>query len=131
MVVCNHQYNAANLNQSKSQFQLELSLAHFSPSLLFCLNDQWKHRIKWKIIFRQKKNFGLKIIYEPKIIFGAKSFSDNFCLHLILFLHLNLFFGPISFWSNAFFGLNFFTHLFSPKIVLTKIHFLDFNFFRT
>ena len=31
MVVCNHQYNAANLNQSKSQ--LELSLAQFSPSL--------------------------------------------------------------------------------------------------
>ena len=38
--VCNHPYNAATLNQSKPQFQLELSLAQFSPSLLtilYCL----------------------------------------------------------------------------------------------
>ena len=34
MVVGNHQCNAASLNQSKAQFQLELSLAQFSPSLL-------------------------------------------------------------------------------------------------
>ena len=33
MVVGNHQCNAANRNQSKPQFQLELSLAQFSPSL--------------------------------------------------------------------------------------------------
>ena len=33
MVVGNHQCNAANLNQSKPQFLLELSLAQFSPSL--------------------------------------------------------------------------------------------------
>ena len=33
MVVGNYQCNAANLNQSKPQFQLELSLAQFSPSL--------------------------------------------------------------------------------------------------
>ena len=33
MVVGNHQCNAANLNLSESQFQLELSLAQFSPSL--------------------------------------------------------------------------------------------------
>ena len=33
MVVGNHQCNAANLNQSKAEFQLELSLAQFSPSL--------------------------------------------------------------------------------------------------
>ena len=33
MVVGNHQCNAANLNQSKPQFQSELSLAQFSPSL--------------------------------------------------------------------------------------------------
>ena len=35
MVFYNHQYNAANFHWSKSQFQLELSLAQFSPSL-FC-----------------------------------------------------------------------------------------------
>ena len=35
MVVGNHQCNAATLNQSKSQFQLELSLAQFSPSLFY------------------------------------------------------------------------------------------------
>ena len=34
MVVCNHQYNAAHLKYSKSRFQLKLSLAQFSPSLL-------------------------------------------------------------------------------------------------
>ena len=33
MVVGNHQCNAANLNQSKPQFHLELSFAQFSPSL--------------------------------------------------------------------------------------------------
>ena len=33
MVVGNHQRNAANLNQSKAQFHLELSLAQFSPRL--------------------------------------------------------------------------------------------------
>ena len=33
MVVSNHHFNAAN--QSKAQFQLELSLAQFSPSLFF------------------------------------------------------------------------------------------------
>ena len=33
MVVGNHQCNAANLNQSQPQFQLELSLAQFSPTL--------------------------------------------------------------------------------------------------
>ena len=38
MVVGNHQCNAANLNQSKPQFPLELSLAQFSPSL-FSLYD--------------------------------------------------------------------------------------------
>ena len=31
----NHQCNAANLYQSKAQFQLELSLAQFSPSLFY------------------------------------------------------------------------------------------------
>ena len=38
MVVGNHPCNAANRNQSKPQFQLELSLAQFSPSLscFFC-----------------------------------------------------------------------------------------------
>ena len=39
MVVSNHQLNVANLNQSKSQFQLELSLAQFSPSLCNTLLD--------------------------------------------------------------------------------------------
>ena len=34
MVVGNYQCNAANLNQSEAQFQLELSLAQLSPSLL-------------------------------------------------------------------------------------------------
>ena len=34
MVVGNQQCNAANLNQSKTQLQLGLSLAQFSPSLL-------------------------------------------------------------------------------------------------
>ena len=34
MVVGNHQCNAANLNQRKAQFQLELSLAQISPSLV-------------------------------------------------------------------------------------------------
>ena len=34
MVVGNHQCNPANRNQSKPQFQFELSLAQFSPSLL-------------------------------------------------------------------------------------------------
>ena len=33
MVVDNHQCNAANLYQSKAQFQFKLSLAQFSPSL--------------------------------------------------------------------------------------------------
>ena len=37
MVVGNHQCKVANLNQSKAQFQLELSLAEFSPSLLILL----------------------------------------------------------------------------------------------
>ena len=42
MVVGNHQCNAANLNQNKPQFQLELSLAQFSPSLLFnVLNESF------------------------------------------------------------------------------------------
>ena len=35
MLVGNHQCNAANLNQSEPQFQLELSLAPFSISLFF------------------------------------------------------------------------------------------------
>ena len=35
MVVGNHQCNAASLNQSKAQFQLELSLAQFSTSNAF------------------------------------------------------------------------------------------------
>ena len=34
MAVANHQCNAANLNQSKAPFQLELSLAQFSPACL-------------------------------------------------------------------------------------------------
>ena len=33
MLVGNRQCNAANLNQNEAQFQLELSLAQFSPSL--------------------------------------------------------------------------------------------------
>ena len=33
MVVGNPQCKVANLNQSKAQFQLELNLAQFSPSL--------------------------------------------------------------------------------------------------
>ena len=37
MVVGNHQYKVANLNQSKARFQLELSLAQFSPSLFLIL----------------------------------------------------------------------------------------------
>ena len=40
MVVGNHQFKIANLNQSKPQLQWELSLAQFSPSLLsniYCL----------------------------------------------------------------------------------------------
>ena len=45
MVVGNHQCNAANLNQHKAQFQLELSLAQFSPSLFIlqtflCVNSK-------------------------------------------------------------------------------------------
>ena len=40
MVVGNYQCNAANLNQSKAQFQLELSLAQFSPSLLYMIWSQ-------------------------------------------------------------------------------------------
>ena len=39
MVVGNHQCNAANLNQSKPQFQLELSLAQFSTSLFHITFD--------------------------------------------------------------------------------------------
>ena len=35
----NYQCNAANLNQSKPQFQLELSLAQFSPSLLLHFSE--------------------------------------------------------------------------------------------
>ena len=35
MVVGNYQYKVVNLNQSKAQFQLELSLAQFSPCLFF------------------------------------------------------------------------------------------------
>ena len=38
MVVGNHQCKVANLNQSKAQFQLELSLAQFSPSLFLISN---------------------------------------------------------------------------------------------
>ena len=37
MVVGNHQCSAANLNQSKPWFQLELSLAQFSPNLIIYL----------------------------------------------------------------------------------------------
>ena len=38
MVVGNHQcIAAANLNQSKAQFQLELSLAQFRPSLYYLI----------------------------------------------------------------------------------------------
>ena len=33
MAVGNYQCNAANINESKPHFQLELSLAQFSPSL--------------------------------------------------------------------------------------------------
>ena len=40
MVVGNHQCTAAaNLNQSKAQFQLELSLAQFRPSLFLQFLD--------------------------------------------------------------------------------------------
>ena len=43
MVVGNYQCNAANLNQSKAQFQLELSLAQLSPSLFsLCLRSSMK-----------------------------------------------------------------------------------------
>ena len=38
MVDGNHQCNAAILNQNKAQFQWELSLAQFSPSLLLLLS---------------------------------------------------------------------------------------------
>ena len=37
MVVGNQQCNAANPNQSKPQFQLELRLAQFSPSLFLLI----------------------------------------------------------------------------------------------
>ena len=40
MVVGNHQCNAANLNQGKPQFQLELSLAQVGPSLFIHLHKQ-------------------------------------------------------------------------------------------
>ena len=40
MVVGYHQCNAANLNQSKAQFQLELSLAQFSSSLSLLITEQ-------------------------------------------------------------------------------------------
>ena len=36
-LVGNHQCNAETLNQSTAQFQLELSLAQFSPSLFFLI----------------------------------------------------------------------------------------------
>ena len=41
MVVGNHQCKVANLNPSKAQFQLELSLAQFSPSLFHCNFDHF------------------------------------------------------------------------------------------
>ena len=40
MVVGNHYCKAANLKQSKAQFQLELSLTQFSPSLSY-FNFWW------------------------------------------------------------------------------------------
>ena len=51
MVVGNHQCNAANCNQSKPQFQLELSLAQFSPSLLTFSHDS--NVIKLFILFNK------------------------------------------------------------------------------
>ena len=50
MVVGNHQCNAANLNQSKPQFQLELSLAQFSPSLLNTFSDKWQLILRGKML---------------------------------------------------------------------------------
>ena len=47
MVVGNYQYNAANLKQSKAEFQLELSSAQFSPSLLKLLSQ-----LKYKVLTR-------------------------------------------------------------------------------
>ena len=47
MVVGNHQCNGANLIESKSQLQLELSLAEFSPSLfnIFLSILQFSHNV--------------------------------------------------------------------------------------
>ena len=47
MVVGNYQYNAANLKQSKPQFQMELSSSQFSPSLLRLLSQ-----LKYKVLTR-------------------------------------------------------------------------------
>ena len=56
MVVGNHQCNAANLNQSKPQFQLELSLAQFSPSLFNPILLQITLQEKVKKTYYQKDN---------------------------------------------------------------------------
>ena len=68
MVVGNHQCNTANLNQSKPQFQLELSLAQFSPSLFHHCVYYWAKlsrgmgglmEIRAYSVSQQNWNFGL------------------------------------------------------------------------
>ena len=72
MVVGNHQCNAANLNQSKPQFQLELSLAQFSPSLfdIFVLTKRSDRCKQWMLlkVFVLKHNFILLFFWSYKII---------------------------------------------------------------
>ena len=51
MVVGNHQCNAANLNHSEPQFQLELSLAQFSPSLFESIvTGDWLQSLCWSVV---------------------------------------------------------------------------------
>ena len=63
-----HQFNAANLNWSKVQFQFELSLAQFSPSLFFVILAPpptnlflYQPRLiqAWKRMINHKKKLGL------------------------------------------------------------------------
>ena len=86
----NHQYNAANLNKSKSQFQLELSLAQFSPSLFSFFtysltNKDWidlkpgcqfeldhclnVYKKRWPILTLKGPCRALYVQGSPKIIF--------------------------------------------------------------
>ena len=73
MVVGNHQCNAANLNQNKPQFQVELSLAQFSPSLFY--EDH-----KFLENFRSIPTFSAKISISSNLSAPLPTCFDTFCL---------------------------------------------------